>query len=102
MRALGLIAATVVVALLAGGAGAVPPRNCGTFRSGGHRYLVVVHGVTCKFGHTWDVRYLRNRSKPRGYHCIKPSGSTNVKVDCIGNSRPRGDKNYRYFYGIRQ
>jgi hypothetical protein len=100
MRALTLVAAGVVVAVLTAGASAVPPRNCGTFRFKSDRYMVVVHGVTCRFGRTWDVRYLRNRAHPRGYHCLKPNRGSNLAVDCTGGTRPKGDKSPRNYYEI--
>lgn len=102
MRTLALVAAGVIVGVLAAGATAVPPRNCGTVRYAGHRYMVVVHGVTCRFGKTWDLRYLRHHTHPRGYHCIKPSGTSNLRVDCQARTRPSGDKSYRYYLGIRE
>jgi hypothetical protein len=103
--AIVLAALAVVVSLAIGSAtaGAVPPKTCSKVRVAGKRYLVVVHGVSCRFGRKWVVARLKAGHKVApGYRCRKPSRGSNVKVQCIGRTRPKNDPSYRYYYGIRQ
>ncbi len=105
MRRFALIA---VLALAAGvasvpaDAGAVPPKSCKTVKVGGKRYLVIVHGVSCKFGRKWVPLRLRQGRRAPGFRCRKPSRGSNVKVQCTGRTKPKGDPQYRYYYGVRQ
>ena len=51
----------------------------------------------------WVPRRLKkgHRAAP-GFRCRKPSSGSNVKVQCTGRTKPKGDPVYRYYYGIRQ
>jgi hypothetical protein len=103
MRWGALILVVAAIAVAATSAGAVPPQTCAKVRVSGHSYLVVVHGVSCKSGRTWVMRRLAkgHRVAP-GFHCRKASAGSNVKVQCLGRTRPKGDTAYRYYYGIKQ
>jgi hypothetical protein len=97
-----LLIVVVLLAVLVVPAGAVPPRTCDPVGFHGHGYTVTAHGVKCRFARKWVKRYLKAKKHPKGYHCLKPSSGSNVKVNCQGSTKPSGDPTYRYYYGIRQ
>jgi hypothetical protein len=100
-----LAAVTVVLAIAAwaGTASAVPPKPCGKVSVAGTKYLVIAHGVSCRFARKWvPLRLKKGRRAAPGFRCRKPSRGSNVKVQCTGRTKPKGDPLYRYYYGVKQ
>jgi hypothetical protein len=89
------LVASLLAATLVAPAQAVPPKQCDPLP----HYTVVAHGVRCKFARKWVRRYVRSKAHPKGWTC-KPGQGTNVKVNCQGREKPKGDPQYRYYYGI--
>jgi hypothetical protein len=92
----------IALAVLVAPAAAVPPRQCDPVAVHGHGYSVIAHGKSCRFARKWVKRYLRAKKQPKGFKCSTPSSGSNVKVNCQGSTKPSGDPQYRYYYGIRQ
>jgi hypothetical protein len=92
------LAALLLCAALAAPAGAVPPKQCDPLP----HYTVIAHGVKCSFARKWVRRYVRSQAHPKGWNCSTPSSGSNVKVNCQGREKPKGDPQYRYYYGIRK
>jgi hypothetical protein len=98
-----MAAVTAALALSAPApAAAVPPKECDPVRVHGRGFRVIAHGVSCRFARRWVRRYIRAKRRPDGYKCSKPSSSSNVRVNCQGSTKPRNDRVYRYYYGIRR
>lgn len=95
------LAAALLLTVATSATGA-PARTCPALAWHGSTYTVIAHGMTCSTGRKRVLLYLRHRKHPRGYRCEKPSSGSNVKVDCVGRTRPRGDPNYRFYLAIRR
>lgn len=62
--------------------------GCGTISNGKNR-VFASNGMKCKFARKWSKRYLRNKSKPRGYSCARVG--TKVRFHCH-----KGDSKFYY------
>ncbi len=98
MRWLGVMTA---VLLLAAPASAVPPKACPSIVVRDTTYVVTAHGVSCGYARKWVRTYLRSKAHPKHWTCTPPSGETNVRVNCHGQTKPKGDTAFRFYYGIK-
>ena len=99
MRWLGVV--PIAILLFAAPASAVPAKQCPKVTVSGTAYVVTAHGVTCGYARKWVGRYLRAEAHPKRWKCTPPTGETNVRVNCHGQTKPKGDSAYRYYYGIK-
>ena len=88
-----LLAIALLVAVAVPQAGAiVPPRDCKTMTVSGKRYQIKSDQLRCSTARTYAERYLRTRSKPRGYTCKRYTGSKLV-FRCV-NASANPDKTF--------
>jgi hypothetical protein len=95
------LAMTAALLVWCAPAGAVPARQCPAVTVHGTAYVVTAHGVTCGFARKWVRRYLKSKAHPKHWSCSPPSGTTNVRVNCHGATKPKNDTAFRYYYGIK-
>jgi hypothetical protein len=73
----------------------VPPKDCGRMTVAGKRIQVKVDQITCKSGKRYASRYVRRRSKPRGYTCRRYASRKGRVLFYCNNGR-------KIFFAIRR
>jgi hypothetical protein len=78
MRRAVCVALALALAMSAAPSGAIPrphvSKRCGVVAKGSNDYRVRARAVRCSFATRWVKRYLRDRSYPRRWRCVRSRG----------------------------